>query len=144
MVLVDAAGNPVRPALTWQDHRADAEARTLEDELGPAEPLFGTKLPWTAAYAPAKLLWLSTHEPETVGKTGFVLQPKDYVGLQLTGSPLSDPWSSKGLCHVRTLEPAAAVLERAGFGSHVCTAARPSVGETRIRHRDRVGGIRPA
>ena len=45
IVLVDADGNAVRPALTWQDHRADAEARALEDELGPAEPLFGTRPP---------------------------------------------------------------------------------------------------
>src|SRR5438067_10504563 len=47
LVLVDAAGEPVRHALTWQDHRADAEARTLERELGSGELLFGTELPWT-------------------------------------------------------------------------------------------------
>ena len=119
LVPVDAQSEPVRPALTWQDHRADDEARTLEDELGDPEPLFGTRLPWTAAYAPAKLLWLSRHEPETVARTRFVLQPKDYVGLRLTGSPLSDPWSSKGLCHVLTSEPAAGVLGRVGFAPEV-------------------------
>jgi xylulokinase len=115
LVPVDAQGEPVRPALTWQDHRADEEARALEDELGDPEPLFGTRLPWTAAYAPAKLLWLSRHEPRTVARTRFFLQPKDYVGLRLTGSPLSDPWSSKGLSHVLTSEPAAGVLRRVGF-----------------------------
>ena len=119
LVLVDAHGEPVRPALTWQDHRADDEARLLENELGDPEPLFGTRLPWTAAYAPAKLLWLSRHEPETVARTRFVLQPKDYVGLRLTGSPLSDPWSSKGLCNVLTAEPATVVLGRAGFDAEV-------------------------
>ena len=30
LVPVDAHGEPVRPALTWQDHRADDEARLLE------------------------------------------------------------------------------------------------------------------
>src|SRR5436190_1712864 len=119
LVPVDAQSEPVRPALTWQDHRADDEARTLEDELGDPEPLFGTRLPWTAAYAPAKLLWLSRHEPETVARTRFVLQPKGYAGLRLTGSPLSDPWSSKGLCHVLTSEPAAGVLGRVGFAPEV-------------------------
>ena len=54
-------------------------------------------------------------EPETVARTRLVLQPKDYVGLRLTGSPLSDPWSSKGLCHVLTSEPATGVLQRVGF-----------------------------
>ncbi len=119
LVPVDAHGDPVRPALTWQDHRAGEEARMLEDELGDPEPLFGTRLPWTAAYAPAKLLWLSRHEPETVARTRFVLQPKDYVGLRLTGSPLSDPWSSKGLCNVLTAEPATTVLARVGFDPEV-------------------------
>ena len=49
LVLVDQEGEPVRPALTWQDHRAEHEARQLEDELGDPRPLFGTRLPWTAA-----------------------------------------------------------------------------------------------
>jgi xylulokinase len=119
LVLVDDAGEPVRPALTWQDHRAEAEARTLEQELGPAENAFGTGLPWTPGYAPAKLLWLSEHEPDAVARTRFALQPKDYLGLRLTGSPLSDAWSSKGLCNVRTYEPATAVIERAGFAAEV-------------------------
>ena len=119
LVPVDGKGEPVRPALTWQDHRADDEARVLQEELGDPEPLFGTRLPWTAAYAPAKLLWLSRHEPQTVARTRFFLQPKDYVGLRLTGSPLSDPWSSKGLCHVLTFEPATRVLEHVGFDGRV-------------------------
>jgi xylulokinase len=125
IVLVDDNGDAVRPALTWQDHRADAEARRLEQELGGAETLFGTRLPWTAAYPPAKLLWLAGHEPETVARTRFVLQPKDYVGLQLTGSPLSDPWSSKGLRHVGTFEPVGELLRRTGLA----TEAAPPVAD---------------
>ena len=39
--------------------------------------------------------------------------------MRLTGSPLSDPWSSKGLCHVLTSEPATAVLGRVGFDPEV-------------------------
>jgi xylulokinase len=119
IVLVDEDGDAVRPALTWQDHRAEAEARLLEQELGGAEKLFGTRLPWTAAYPPAKLLWLARHEPETAARTRFVLQPKDYVGLQLTDSPLSDPWSSKGLRHIGTFEPVEELLRRVGFAPDV-------------------------
>jgi xylulokinase len=115
LVLVDADGEPVRPALTWQDHRAHAEAEELAEALGPAEPLVGTSLPWTAGYLPAKLLWLSRHEPDNVARTRWLLQPKDFVGLRLTGSPTSDPWSSKGVCHVGTSEPADAVLGRTGW-----------------------------
>ena len=119
IVLVAANGAAVRQALTWQDHRADAEARELADTYGPAEPLFGTDLPWTSGYIPAKLLWLARHEPKSVAATRWVLQPKDFVGLTLTGSPASDPWSSKGLCNVKTSAPVAEVLAGTGWPAKV-------------------------
>ena len=59
-----------------------------------------------------------------MARTRFVLQPKDYVGLQLTGFPLSDPWSSKGLRHVGTAEPVEELLRRVGLSPeaeiHIC------------------------
>jgi xylulokinase len=61
LVPVDAAGRPVRPALTWQDTRAGAEAAELGAVLGDPEPLIGTALPWSAANTPAKLAWLARH-----------------------------------------------------------------------------------
>jgi len=109
----------VRPALTWQDHRAESQARVLADEFGSPERLFGTSLPWAAAYAPAKLLWLAEHEPRSVERTRWVLQPKDFVGLRLTGSPLSDPWSSKGLCNVRSHRAVEELLVRVGWSTTV-------------------------
>ena len=86
------AGRPVRAALTWQDTRATAEAAELADRFGDPEPLIGTALPWSAANLPAKLAWLARHEPDMVRRTRWLLQPKDLVGLWLTGSAASDPW----------------------------------------------------
>ncbi len=126
LVLVDADGAAVRPALTWQDSRAGDEARELADELGPAERLFGTDLPWAATYPPAKLLWLSRNEPETVRATRWALQPKDYVGLHLTGSAVSDPWSSKGLTHILDGAPATEALERVGWPARIAPDVAPA------------------
>jgi xylulokinase len=114
LVPVDAAGRPVRAALTWQDTRATAEAAELADRFGDPEPLIGTALPWSAANLPAKLAWLARHEPDTVRRTRWLLQPKDLVGLWLTGSAASDPWSSKGICRVTDGAPAVAVLLACG------------------------------
>jgi xylulokinase len=119
LVLVDGEGEPVRPALTWQDARAVVEARELAAEYGPSDRLFGIELPWTPAYPPAKLFWLARHERQSVKRTRWVLQPKDFVGLRLTGSPLSDPWSTKGLCNVLELRPATEILERTGWSAAV-------------------------
>jgi xylulokinase len=120
LVPVDAAGRPVRAALTWQDTRATAEAAELAARFGDPEPLIGTALPWSAANLPAKLAWLARHEPDTVRRTRWLLQPKDLIGLWLTGSPASDPWSSKGICRVTDGAPAVSVLEVCGWPSGVC------------------------
>jgi xylulokinase len=125
LVLVDEDGRAVRPALTWQDTRAAAEAQELERELGASERLFGTELPWAPAYPPAKLLWLARHEPEAVEATAWALQPKDYVGLHLTGSPLSDPWSSKGISHLDG-PPAAEALVRVGWPTRIAPPIAPA------------------
>lgn len=114
VVLCDAAGQPARPALTWQDQRATAEAGRLATELGDPFWHLGTSLPWSAAGLPAKLAWLAAHEPQALSASTWILQPKDFVGLALTGSPLSDPWSAKGLRHVGTGEVCADLLAAAG------------------------------
>jgi xylulokinase len=126
LVLVGEDGEAVRPALTWQDTRAGAEAAELAAELGPSEPLFGTELPWAAAYPPAKLLWLARHEPRTVSAARWALQPKDYIGLRLTGSPLSDPWSSKGITHIIDGQPAGQALERVGWPDRIAPPVAPA------------------
>ena len=126
LVLVDAAGRPVRPAITWQDVRAGAEAAELEAEFGSAETLFGMPLPWSPTLPPARLLWLSRNEPAVVARTRWLLQPKDFVGMQLTGEPCSDPWSTKGLCNVVDGRPVAEILQRTGWTTEVVPPVAPA------------------
>ncbi|HEY1825585.1 MAG TPA: FGGY-family carbohydrate kinase [Acidimicrobiales bacterium] len=120
LVFVDAEGQSCRPSLTWQDARATREASILESRLGDPETLIGTRLPWSASNMPAKLLWLTQHEPDLVGRTRYVLQPKDFVGMALTGQAISDGWSSKGLCNVLDGLPAIDVLKECGWAPQVC------------------------
>jgi xylulokinase len=124
LVPVDEAGEPVRQALTWQDTRATAEAAELQAALGDPEPLIGTALPWSAANTPAKLAWLARHEPATRQRSRWLLQPKDFIGMRLTGSPASDPWSSKGICRVTDGTPAAEVLAACGWPLDACPPVR--------------------
>lgn len=120
LVLVDRSGKVLRAALTWQDSRATAEAKDLEQEIGSSLPHVGMELPWSPAQLPAKLRWLARHEPATVQPSRTVLQPKDYLGLVLTGSALSDAWSVKGIGDIRTGLPATAVIEACGWPTDVC------------------------
>lgn len=126
LVLVDADGRPVRPAMTWQDTRARLEAQELAERLGDPVRLVGTNLPWSAANMPAKLLWLARHEPGSCARTRWLFQPKDYVTFALTGRAGSDPWSSKGICEVTGASPAAAVLDACGWDPAVCPPITPA------------------
>ena len=58
--------------------------------------------------------------------TRWALQPKDYVGLHLTGSPVSDPWSSKGLTHILDGAPASEALERVGWPARIAPEVAPA------------------
>jgi xylulokinase len=55
-----------------------------------------------------------------VRRTRWLLQPKDFIGMALTGSPASDPWSSKGICRVGDGTPAAEVLAACGWAERAC------------------------
>jgi xylulokinase len=119
VVCVDAEGNPTLPALIWQDNRAEEEARLLAQHFGNPLHVIGTSLPWSASACPAKMMWISKHRKEEQRKTRWVLQPKDFVGMHLTGRAISDPWSSKGLCNVKTREAIDELLEFVGWSSQV-------------------------
>lgn len=126
LVFLNASLRPVRPAMTWQDMRAAAEASELAARLGDPVVHFGTSLAWAPTNAPAKLLWLSRHEPQTREQTRWIVQPKDFVGISLTGEVASDPWISKGLCNVETQRPPAKVFEVAGWSTDVVPPLAPA------------------
>jgi xylulokinase len=103
-LLLDAHGEPVRPAILWQDTRASAEADALAHEV-PADAMasiIGMNWPVDASNPLARGRWLATYEPESLARAAHVLIPKDYVHYALTGVMRTDPWSAKGLVHQGT------------------------------------------
>ncbi len=82
-ILVDEAGNPVRPALTWRDTRAGDVARSL------ARQVQGETI--DAFHPAARLAWVEAHEPDAMARAHRVVEPKDYLAGRLTGRLASDP-----------------------------------------------------
>lgn len=83
-VLLDAAGQPVRPALCFSDMRATVEAAELSDAAR------GSWTPMSAWHPLARLAWVARHEPAAYRATRQVLQPKDWLARCLTGQAASD------------------------------------------------------
>ena len=93
-VLLDSHDKVIRPAILWNDARADAEAAALARDYPAYADVTGS-LPMAGLTAP-KLLWLQKHEPAAFAAIACLLSPKDYLRLQLTGIKLTDMSDAAG------------------------------------------------
>lgn len=98
-VFVGKDGAALRPAITWQDTRAEQNARQLDAEVTPDQKTawFGGPMPIDASHALSRMALVKLTEPEVWAATRHVLAPKDFVNLQLTGKVAGDAVASVGL-----------------------------------------------
>jgi xylulokinase len=82
VVLTDAQGNPVRPAMLWPDTRALG----LLDAWPAPQPN-----PVAPGMAGPLLRWIVLHEPQTARAARWALQPKDWLRVALGGAVTTDP-----------------------------------------------------
>jgi xylulokinase len=126
-LLVDRQLQPLRPALSWQDTRAQAEAAALLERLG-RERLamaLGIDLPPGPAWPLPRLLWLQRTAPEQLARTWRLLQVKDYVLFHLTGALATDASSWRGLLRLPGPEIAADLLRDLGLPDDLLAPRHP-------------------
>jgi xylulokinase len=88
LLAMDAGGMLVRPALLWNDKRAQVQAADLIEALGgPGRWAEAVGAVPQAMYPVAKLRWLAQHEPRSAGRVSEVLLPHDWLVWQLLGRP---------------------------------------------------------
>ena len=93
MVVLDADGRVIRPALLWNDTRSAAAARDLIAELGEGDEAAG-RAAWAdavgsvpvASLTITKLRWLADHEPENARRVAAVCLPHDWLTWSLSGA----------------------------------------------------------
>lgn len=98
-VFVGADGAALMPAIVWQDGRASGEAAILDAQVSNAQKQawWGAPMPIDASHACSRMSWVAKHRPKVWEKTRWVMLPKDYCLLHLTGEVISDPMSNIGL-----------------------------------------------
>ena len=84
----------LRPAITWLDRRAEIEADDYQRLPGDLRARLGNA-PSPGMAGPI-LLWLSRHEPDVYWQARWMLQPKDWLRLRLTGEAATDPTDASG------------------------------------------------
>jgi len=90
-VLLDAAGDVVRPAIIWADTRSVDQARVLAERFGTESFYTVTGHRPNATYSLSKTMWVRDTEPDVFGRARHVVLAKDYVAFRLTGVLATDP-----------------------------------------------------
>ncbi|MER5461427.1 xylulokinase [Streptomyces sp. NPDC002668] len=103
LVVLDRAGQPMRPALLWNDTRSAPQAAALTEALGGPDA-------WTArtgsvpvaSMTAAKWQWLREHEPRAAEAAAAVRLPHDFLTERLAGVAATDPGDASGTCWYST------------------------------------------
>ena len=96
LVLLDADGQVIRPALIWCDQRSQAQVDQINAALGPENILRWTANPMLTGWTLPKLLWVRDHEPGLFARVKQVLLPKDFLRFKLTGEFATDVSDASG------------------------------------------------
>lgn len=91
--LLDRQDQVLRPCILWNDTRSHVEAAALD-----ADPRFRAitgNIVFPGFTAP-KLAWVKNNEPDIFAQVRWVLLPKDYLRLWLTGEHMSEMSDSAG------------------------------------------------
>jgi xylulokinase len=95
-VLLDAAGEVLRPSIIWCDQRTQDECDWLDATIGRQRLIEHTSNPPLTNFTLTKLLWVRRHEPDVWRRVRHVLLPKDYIRLCLSGEYAIDVADASG------------------------------------------------
>ena len=96
LVLLDYAGQVLRPAILWNDQRTQAECDEIRERVGRDRLISVTGNDALTGFTAPKILWVSRHEPEVFENIAHVLLPKDYIRYRLTGEYAVDKAGGSG------------------------------------------------
>jgi xylulokinase len=96
MVLLDAAGEVLRPSIIWCDQRTEEQCRAITEKVGARRLIELTANPALTNFTLTKIWWVQQHEPEIWSRVQTILLPKDYVRFRLTGARACDVADASG------------------------------------------------
>lgn len=96
LVLLDAAGNILRPAILWNDQRTQTQCDEIHQRMGREHFIQISGNLALPGFTAPKILWVAENEPEVYAKARHVLLPKDYIRYRLTGEYAIDKADGAG------------------------------------------------
>jgi xylulokinase len=85
VIAIDAAGQPLHPAIIWMDRRASAQCEQVRQNLDDEQIFQLTGLNLDATHVAPKIRWLADEQPHIYEQTAHFLLPGSYMAYALTG-----------------------------------------------------------
>jgi xylulokinase len=85
LVLLDEAGQVLRPAILWNDQRTQAQCDQIHERIGREKFIAISGNVALTGFTAPKILWVAQNEPDLYAKVRHILLPKDFVRYHLTG-----------------------------------------------------------
>jgi xylulokinase len=96
LVLADARGQPVGPAITWEDDRAQREGEEFRAEHG-ADSVYGATGQWVdGRYLVPMFRWIERRAPSHADNATHLMSAKDFLFSWLTAEFATDPSTATG------------------------------------------------
>ena len=99
LVVLDAAGEVIRPAKLWNDTTSTPELMYLRAQIGDQTLIQRTGSLPTAAFTLSKVAWLARHEPANFARVAHLMLPHDYLTYRLTGRAVTDRSEASGTAY---------------------------------------------
>lgn len=96
LVLLDEAGQVLRPAILWNDQRTQAQCDEIHRKIGKENFIKTTGNVSLTGFTASKILWVKENEPEVYKKIRHILLPKDYIRYRLSGGFAMDKAGGSG------------------------------------------------
>ncbi|MEE2720035.1 MAG: xylulokinase [Planctomycetota bacterium] len=96
LVLRDASGAVLRPAILWNDQRTESQRNAIHEQLGVERCIDVTGKPVLTGFTAPKLAWVQEHEPQIAQRIASINLPKDHVVFRATGVHAIDAADASG------------------------------------------------
>lgn len=96
LVLLDANGEVLRPAILWNDQRTGKQCDDMRLWLGKQNLVRITGNDALTGFTAPKILWVKDNEPDVYSRVHQILLPKDFVRYKLTGDFATDKAGAGG------------------------------------------------
>lgn len=142
LVLIDEAGEVIRPAILWNDTRTSEECREIIEDIGLDSLLDQVQNTVLEGFTLSKLMWVKKNEPQNFEKIHKFMLPKDYVIYRLTGNVHTEPSDAAGtvMFDVKEGRWSRPLMEQLGLDEDICPEVIPSHGKAGTLKKGSVDG----